>query len=148
MILLDGNYLKKKNRTIKLGDFMTTKEFQEKMKKIEYENKQYEMKQKLKQAKAKNKSSKKLTTSKIVLLVVFLLNLQIVWFVEKAIMTYGDLSALYALIGMPVTIIPIVLGYFNKSKAENTAGGIVYDSAIMSQSFNMDQNISDDNSVG
>lgn len=119
---------------------MTTREFQEKMKRIEYDNKQREMKQKLKQAKNKNKSQKKLTTSKIVLLVVFLLNLQIVWFVEKAIMTYGDLSALYALIGMPVTIIPIVLGYFNKSKAENTAGGIVYDSAMMSQNeFDTDE---------
>lgn len=54
---------------------------------------------------------------------------------------YGDLSAMYALIGIPATIIPIVLGYYSKSKAENTAGGITYDMAMME----MSQRQQDDN---
>ena len=48
---------------------------------------------------------------------------------------------MYALIGIPATIIPIVLGYYSKSKAENTAGGITYDMAMME----MSQRQQDDN---
>ena len=44
---------------------------------------------------------------------------------------YGDLSAMYALIGVPVSLVPICLGYFNKSKAQNTVGGITYDMAML-----------------
>lgn len=115
---------------------MTKEQYLQKMKKIKRKNIQIQMKRNLRKEYLKRFSLPKIklpSTSKIVLMVVFLLNLQIICFVEKAIMTYGDLSALYALIGMPVTIIPIVLGYYSKAKAENTAGGIVYDSAIMSQ---------------
>ena len=66
----------------------------------------------------------------MILIAVLLLNLQIIYFVEKAIMTYGDLSALYALIAIPATLIPTVWAYFSKAKAENCAGGITYDSAM------------------
>ena len=83
----------------------------------------------------------KLTTSKLALLAVFLLSIQIIIFCEIMINKYGDLSAMYALIGIPATIIPIVLGYYSKSKAENTAGGITYDMAMME----MSQRQQDDN---
>ena len=52
----------------------------------------------------------------MILVAVLLLNLQIIYFVEKAIMTYGDLSALYALIAIPATLIPTVWAYFSKAK--------------------------------
>jgi hypothetical protein len=42
----------------------------------------------------------------------------------------GDISAMYVLIGVPVSLVPIVLGYYWKSKNENTAGGITYDIAM------------------
>jgi len=51
-------------------------------------------------------------------------------FVEKAIMTYGDLSALYALIAIPATLVPTVWAYYAKARAENCTGGITYDSAM------------------
>lgn len=73
---------------------------------------------------------KKPSTSKIVLWAIILLNLQIVLFVEAAMMRWGDLSAAYALIGIPATLIPTVWGYYSKSKAENTVGGITYDMAM------------------
>ena len=42
----------------------------------------------------------------------------------------GDASALYAMVGVPVAFMPIVLGYLVKSTKENTAGGITYETAM------------------
>ena len=70
------------------------------------------------------------STSKIVLAITFLMCLQIMFFCEYAMLTSGDFSALYVLIGAPVTLVPIALGYMVKSKAENTSGGIVYEQAM------------------
>lgn len=91
---------------------------------------------------------KKWSTSKIVLLVVFILCIEIVVFCEVMMSKYGDLSAMYALIGVPATLIPIVCGYMIKSKAENTQGGITYDMAMLDrqQEFMMGNN--DDEPVG
>ena len=74
---------------------------------------------------------KKWSTSKIVLLVVFILCIEIVIFCEVMMNKYGDLSAMYALIGVPATLIPTVCAYMIKSKAENTQGGITYDMAML-----------------
>lgn len=61
---------------------------------------------------------------------------QIVLFCEYAIITLADASAMYALIGIPVALAPIIWGYYSKSKAENTSGGIVYDMAMRSTEDN------------
>ena len=131
---------------------MTKQEYLDELSKIKKRNRQIKLRQNLRKQKLNMLPKIKLpSTSKIVLLVVILLNLQIIWFVEKAIMTYGDLSALYALIGIPTTLVPTVLGYFIKSKAENTSGGIVYESAMSqlnSQSNVETDEISEDGSVG
>lgn len=109
---------------------MTNREYELELKKIKAKNRQIEMKQNLKAAKVSRFNIPKISTSKLILVAVLLLNLQIIYFVEKAIMTYGDLSALYALIAIPATLIPTVWAYFSKAKAENCAGGITYDSAM------------------
>ena len=109
---------------------MTSREYELELKKIKAQNRQIEMKQNLKAAKVSRFNIPKISTSKLILVAVLLLNLQIIYFVEKAIMTYGDLSALYALIAIPATLIPTVWAYFSKAKAENCAGGITYDSAM------------------
>ena len=70
------------------------------------------------------------STSKIVLFVVFVLCLQILFFCEHIMEETGDLSALYVLIGVPVSLVPICLGYYWKSCQENTSGGIIYDTAM------------------
>ena len=110
--------------------YLTKQEYELELKKIKAKNRQIKMKQNLKAAKIKRFNIPKISTSKLILVAVLLLNLQIIHFVEKAIMTYGDLSALYALIAIPATLIPTVWAYFSKAKAENCAGGITYDSAM------------------
>ena len=110
--------------------YLTKQEYELELKKIKAKNRQIEMKRNLKAANVSRFSIPKISTSKLILVAVLLLNLQIIYFVEKAIMTYGDLSALYALIAIPATLIPTVWAYFSKAKAENCAGGITYDSAM------------------
>lgn len=110
--------------------YLTKQEYELELKKIKEKNQQIKMKQNLKAAKVSRFNIPKISTSKLILIAVLLLNLQIIYFVEKAIMTYGDLSALYALIAIPTTLIPTVWAYFSKAKAENCAGGITYDSAM------------------
>lgn len=110
--------------------YLTKQEYELELKKIKAKNRQIEMKRNLKAAKVSRFNIPKISTSKLILVAVLLLNLQIIYFVEKAIMTYGDLSALYALIAIPATLIPTVWAYFSKAKAENCVGGITYDSAM------------------
>lgn len=110
--------------------YLTKQEYELELKKIKAKNRQIEMKRNLKAAKVSRFNIPRISTSKLILIAVLLLNLQIIYFVEKAIMTYGDLSALYALIAIPATLIPTVWAYFSKAKAENCAGGITYDSAM------------------
>ena len=111
---------------------MSDKEYNTRLKQIKAMNLTKQRKQNLKAEKRKYKKPVKLpTTSKLILLAVVLINIQIIWFVEKAMIQWGDFSAAYALIGIPATLIPTVWGYYSKSKAENTSGGIVYDMAMV-----------------
>ena len=98
---------------------MTSREYELELKKIKAQNRQIEMKRNLKAAKVKRFNIPRVSTSKLILVAVLLLNLQIIHFVEKAIMTYGDLSALYALIAIPATLVPTVWAYYAKARAEN-----------------------------
>lgn len=77
-----------------------------------------------------NKKKKRFSTSKLILWATFLMCVEIILFCEYAIIYLEDASSIYALIGAPVAFIPIVIGYFVKSKAENTSGGLVYESTM------------------
>ena len=112
--------------------FVSEKEYEARMKKIKDNNASKERKRKLKEEKRKNIPKLKLpSTSKLILIGAVLLCLEIVIFCEYIMITIGDTSAMYVLIGIPATLIPIIWGYYSKSKAENTHGGIVYDMAMM-----------------
>ena len=112
--------------------FISEKEYENRMNRIVRKNESKERKRKLKEEKNKNKSKFKLpSTSKLILRGATLLCLEIVIFCEYAMIVLGDTSAMYALIGVPATLIPIILGYYSKSKAENTKNGIVYEQAMM-----------------
>lgn len=124
---------------------MTSREYELELKKIKAKNRQIEMKRNLRAAKVKRFNIPKISTSKLILIAVLLLNLQIIHFVEKAIMTYGDLSALYALIAIPATLVPTIWAYYAKARAENCSGGITYDSAMEQL---RQQDVSDDEAVG
>ena len=91
---------------------------------------------------------KKWSTSKIVLLVVFIMCIEILIFAEIMMNKYGDLSAMYALIGVPVSLVPIVLGYYHKSARENSQGGITYDMAMLDRTQELNNAVNYDEPVG
>lgn len=110
---------------------ISEKEFDMQMKKIQEENASKERIRLLKEEKNKGKVKRKLpSTSKLILLGVILLCVQIVFFCEYAMLTLYDASSMYVLIGIPAALAPIIWGYYSKSKAENTQGGIIYESAM------------------
>ena len=122
------------------------KEYNRQLRIIQNENQQILYRQRLEAEKNKYKKKVKLpSTSKIVLWAVILLNVQIILFVESAMMKWGDFSAAYALIGIPATLIPTVWAYYSKSRAENTSGGIVYETALRNQNV---EESTDDDAVG
>lgn len=112
--------------------YISEKEYEARMKKIKHDNVSRERKRKLREEKRKHMPKFKLpSTSKLILIGAVLLCLQIVIFCEYVMITLGDTSAMYVLIGIPATLIPIIWGYYSKAKAENTQGGITYDMAMM-----------------
>lgn len=110
---------------------LTEAEYEARMEKLKKKNASKELKRKLREEKNKYRTKFKLpSTSKLILLGAILLCLQIVIFCEYVMITLGDTSAMYVLIGIPATLIPIIWGYYSKAKAENTKNGIVYDLAM------------------
>ena len=120
--------------------YLTEKEYETRLKKIQAKNASEERKRKLKKEKNKYKTKFKLpSTSKLILLGVTLLCLQIVIYCEYAMIYLGDTSAMYALIGVPATLAPTIWAYYSKAKAENTKGGITYDMAMKELETNDDE---------
>ena len=87
--------------------------------------------------KKKNKK-KKFSTSKFILWATFLMCIEIILFCQYAILRFEDSSSIYAMIGAPVAFIPVVIGYFVKSKAENTIGGVTYETAMAELNVDFD----------
>ena len=111
---------------------MNQKEYRRKIQLERHKNQQAKMRQNIRDVRNKRRKPLKLNLSysKLVLLGMIIMCFQIVFFCEYAIVTLADASAMYALIGIPVALAPIIWGYYSKSKAENTSGGIVYDMAM------------------
>lgn len=124
---------------------LTQKEFEKKLAEIQEKNKQKEYRRLLREERKKSRTKIKLpSTSKLILLVAFLLCLEIIIFCEYMMVKTGDLSSLYAMIGVASALIPLCLGYYFKSKAENTAGGITYDMAMLEANHNLNYEESTD----
>lgn len=66
------------------------------------------------------KPRKKLEESKIYIRLMFVLTLEIILFAEFVMFRTGDLSALYALIGISATLAASLFAYFSKAKLENS----------------------------
>lgn len=135
--------------------YLTDKQYSNQMKKLQIRNQQKEKRRKLKEEKNKYRPKLKLpTTSKLLLIGAVLLCLEIVIFCEYVMVKLQDTSSMYVLIGIPASLIPIILGYFYKSKAENTSGGIVFETAMsqmtdeITNTINAEESIDDDGSVG
>lgn len=91
--------------------------------KTEYLKQKHELLAEQNEYKIKSKAP---STSKLILWAVVLICIEIVIFSEYAMIKTGDTSALYALIGVPATLIPTVLGYYHKAAKENCKDGLVY----------------------
>lgn len=55
-----------------------------------------------------------------------------IWFMYES-HRLCDLSQAYALLGIVASLAPVIFGYYSKSKAENTEGGIVYETVMKEQ---------------
>jgi len=115
---------------------------EKRMKQIELENLREEYRQK--EEDAKHKKGRKIPYSKLVMGLLFILALQIVVFAEYMMFRTGDISALYTLIGISASLTAGYFGYLSHSKAENTKGGIVYDSAMAEMGLPEEENNGDE----
>ena len=92
----------------------------------------------------KNRLKKQPTTSKLLLVAVVILCVEIVIFSQYVMIKFQDLTALYTLIGVPVSLVPVALGYFYKSSKENSVNGIVYETAIRQMDMENQTQVIDD----
>lgn len=102
---------------------------------IKHENESKARLRKLRAEKAKGrqKKSRNIPTSKLVLWAMVILVFGIaIWFMYES-HRLCDLSQAYALLGIVASLAPVIFGYYSKSRAENTEGGIVYETAMKEQ---------------
>lgn len=104
--------------------YLSQSKYEKKMAELKKRNEIAKQKNELKAE--KNRLKKKPTTSKLLLIAVVILCVEIVIFSQYVMIKFQDLTALYTLIGVPVTLVPVALGYYYKSMRENTENGITY----------------------
>lgn len=111
--------------------YMTKSQFDSRLAKLQKRNASIEYRRKLRAERWKYfPKFVKPTTSKIVLIVSALFCVEIIIFCEYMIVKTGDTSALYAMVGAVASLASVVLGYFVKSTRENTAGGVIFETAM------------------
>lgn len=115
--------------------YISEKEYNAEMLRIKHENESKARLRKLKaeRAKGRQKKSRRISNSKLVLWAMVILVFCIaIWFMYES-HRLCDLSQAYALLGIVASLAPVIFGYYSKSKAENTEGGIVYETAMKEQ---------------
>ena len=115
--------------------YISEKEDNAEMLRIKHENESKARLRKLRAEKAKGrqKKSRNIPTSKLVLWAMVILVFGIaIWFMYES-HRLCDLSQAYALLGIVASLAPVIFGYYSKSRAENTEGGIVYETAMKEQ---------------
>lgn len=120
--------------------YISEKEYNAEMSRIKHENESKDRMRKLKAERAKGqpRKSKKISNSKLVLWAMVALVFCIaIWFMYES-HRLCDLSQAYALLGIVASLAPVIFGYYSKSKAENTSGGIIYETAMKEQSSTND----------
>ena len=111
--------------------YLSRREYEKRLEIIQRDNISTARKQSLRKERNKYRHRLKLPpTSKLLLWAAVLLCAEIIRFCEDVFKRTGDTSFIYVLAGVPATLVPTILGYYYKSKCENTAGGIVYEAAM------------------
>ena len=95
----------------------------------------------------KQTKQKKWTASKLMILAVIIISIEILAYAEWIMYNLGNIDALYVLIGIPASLATSLVAYFKKSRAENTKGGIVYDMAMKEWESCEDEGIEDEELV-
>lgn len=117
--------------------YISEAEYEKQMKLIQRENASKQRADNLKAERNKYKK-KKFSTSKLVLgAMISLVFIVAIWFMYES-HRLADLSQAYALLGIVASLAPVIWGYYSKSKAENTEGGIVYESAMREQGIGVE----------
>ena len=117
--------------------YISEAEYEKQMKLIQRENASKQRADNLKTERNKYKK-KKFSTSKLVLgAMISLVFIVAIWFMYES-HRLADLSQAYALLGIIASLAPVIWGYYSKSKAENTEGGIVYESAMREQGIGVE----------
>lgn len=111
---------------------MTTKEYEEKLKRIKYKNKQKEMKLKLKKEEDKYKKKIKFpSTTKLIVLYLFVIFNVVLIFAMYAMWYFADLTYLGVLITDIAAQVLTAFIYMRKSQIENTSTqGFVYEARM------------------
>lgn len=105
-----------------------------KLAKLEKKLARLEKKRQLKEL--KRQLHRRPSTSKMVLWACVVICFQIILWAEYEMHRLGDISQAYVVIGIAAALIPVIWAYYSKSKAENTKGGIVYDTAFNNDTGN------------
>ena len=127
--------------------YMSENEYRDKLAEVQKNNESLERKRSLRAERLKfYPKIKRPSTSKLLLWAAVLLCVEIIAFCEIAFVMTRDTSFLYVLAGVPTTLVPTICTYYNKSKCENTAGGIVFETAM--QMNNAEENGGSDEAVG
>ena len=103
--------------------YISEKEYNAEMLRIKHENESKARLRKLRAEKAKGRQKKSRN------ILVFGIA---IWFMYES-HRLCDLSQAYALLGIVASLAPVIFGYYSKSRAENTEGGIVYETAMKEQ---------------
>ena len=115
--------------------YISEKVYNAEMMRINHENESKALLRRLRAEKSKGrqKKSRNIPTSKLVLWAMVILVFGIaIWFMYES-HRLCDLSQAYALLGIVASLAPVIFGYYSKSRAENTEGGIVYETALKEQ---------------
>lgn len=124
---------------------MTNKEYEESKKQIEQENFERKRRRELRNLRREGRFEfKKPSWSKTMMVAIFAICVEILIYSEVIMWRTYDLSALYALIAVPAALFGTFWSYSEKSKVENSANGIVYETAMMELKKKMEEESSDD----
>lgn len=114
----------------------TNKEYQKRLQELDRMERKIELKKQVEDRERElglRRTFKKPTWAKVIMAVMVLICLEIIIYSEVAMWERYDLSALYALVGVAASLAVAIWAYCEKSKAENTKGGIVYEKAMQEE---------------
>lgn len=122
--------------------------YEDRLKRAEQHAKRVAEQKVIQEARHKNDSPKKLTTTKLVMIYLFLLMNIILFFAMGSMIYLQDLSALPVLITDIAAQVLIYLGYLVKSLKENTVNGIIFEAAMHEIETNLGKGSDEGDAVG